>query len=144
MFHQEKAMPSFVLEDAPFTIHVVGDRTKKLYPGEFRVVRFLTHRQMLNRDRLIREFLGGTNPEISAERARATALADCAVSITKAPTFWTEAGNGLDLVDENVLLEVWRGVQKIQADASGETEMTAEEKDALKKDAKKASESLEE
>lgn len=131
-------MPSFVLEDAPFSIHVIGDRTKKLWTGEFRAVRYLSHRQMLQRDRLIREFLGGTNPDITSERYRATALADCAVSMTKSPQFWQEAAGGLDLVDENVLIEVWKGVQKIQNDAFQENELTPEQKEELEKDAKKA------
>ncbi len=137
-------MPSFVLDDAPFTIHVTGDRTRKLWHGEFRAVRYLTHRQMLQRDRLIREFLGGSNPDATSERYRATALADCAVSITKAPQFWQEAGGGLDLVDENTLLEVWKGIQKVQQDAIKEAELTVEEKEALGRDAKKSAETPEE
>ena len=131
-------MPSFQLEDAPFEIHVMGERTKKLWSGQFRCLRFLTHRQMLQRDRLIREFLAGDNAEQTAERYRATALADCAVSITKAPQFWTDSGNGLDLVDESSLVEVWKAIQKIQNDAAKENELTDEEKKALTQDAKKA------
>lgn len=118
-------------EDSPFDIHVVGDKTKETYKGSFRAVRFLSHRQMLARDRWKREYLG-PNAETSEEKSRATALADCHVSITKAPSWWSEYGNGLDLVDENLLVEVWKGIQKVQNDAVSEKELTPEQKEALK------------
>lgn len=131
-------MPSFTLEDVPFKIHVIGERTKKLWSGEFRAQRFLSHRQLLARDRLIREYLGDASPDTTAERGRATALADCMVALTKVPNFWSEYGNGMDLVDENVLIEVWNGLQKVQNDALQEASLTDEEKKALKEDAEKA------
>lgn len=126
-----------MLDDAPFSVHVVGERTKKTWAGDFRAVSFLSHRKMLQRDRLVREFLG-PNAETSEERARAVALADCQVSLTKAASWWSEYGNGLDLIDENVLLEVWRGIQAVQKAALGDVELTADEKKLLKDDSIKA------
>lgn len=120
-----------IQDDAQFDIHVIGSKTKETYKGTFRASRFLSHRQMLARDRLMREYLG-PNAESSAERARAQALADCQVSLTKTPKFWSEYGNGMDLVDDNVLVEVWKGIQKIQEDAVTEKTLTSEEINQLK------------
>lgn len=121
-------------EDSPFTIHVIGEKTKKLWDGTFRAVHFLSHRKMLQKDRLVREYLG-PSADLAEERGRAVALADCQVALTKAPEWWKEYDNGFELVDENVLVEVWRGIQAVQAAARGEKELTDTQKKALKETA---------
>ena len=139
-------MAKFDLDDAPFKIHVIGNRTKKLYTGDFRALRFLSHRLMMSKDRLRREFLSGPNMDTAdqTEQRRAQALAECTVSITKAPQFWKDADSGLDLIDENVLVEVFEAIKKIQEDAVKENEVTDDEKKALQEDAKKKVSSPEE
>lgn len=103
-----------------FSIHVVGDKTEQLYKADFTTTQILSHRQNLANDRLLREYLGGENPKYASEdaRQRASFLADINSAILNPiPQFWREKGMGLDLLDDNVLMEIWAGVQRVQAEA---------------------------
>ena len=97
-----------------FKIHITGNKTKSTWTGEFTARKYLTHRQMLEKDRLYREFLGPVSPDMSRQQGRADALATLAVSLVKFPPFWKDSNNGLDLVDDNVLGELWDKVFAIQ------------------------------
>lgn len=97
-----------------FKINIIGNKTKETWAGEFIVRKFLTHRQMLDRDRMYREFLGPISPDMSNQQGRAEALATIAVSLVKGPSFWKESNGGLDLIDDNVLAAVWDKLYLIQ------------------------------
>lgn len=101
-----------------FSVHIIGDTTEKAYPGDFTVKRRLSHRDQLTKDNRRRELLGGA-PGMATERALSTAmiLSELYVRITKAPVWWTEAGNGLDLEDDNVIGEIYDRAMKVEADA---------------------------
>ncbi len=110
-----------------FKIHIIGNKTKSTWTGEFHARKFLSHRQMLEKDRLFRELLGPVTPDQSRQQGRAEALSTLSVSLVKFPPFWKDSGGGMDLVDENVLTAVWDKVLEIQ---------NPEEKDETAKDVK--------
>lgn len=104
--------------DGPFTLHEVGETTDKTYTGEFRAKKRLSHRDHLRKDQVRRELLGG-QPGVPTERALSTAmiLSELAVRLTKTPDWWVDAGNGIDLEDDNVIGVVYNEALKIEADA---------------------------
>lgn len=104
----------------PFTISVVGESTGETYRADFLCTRILSHRQHLLRDRLYREYLGGENPAFADEdsKTRARILSEINASLIQpVPQFWRESGSGLDLLDNNVLIDVHAGVIRAQNDA---------------------------
>jgi hypothetical protein len=101
--------------DSSFTIKVADPTMPEPWYGEFRTLKRLTHRQILLRDKLRREYLGTNHQEApDSEQNRAYILAHLAVSVVKAPTWWAESNQGLDLVGDAVIMELWRQVTKIQ------------------------------
>lgn len=106
---------------APFSIHVVGDKTDKTFKADFVTTKILSHRQRLMKGELERQYIGPTNPQHADpdDRRRAEILATInSALLTPVPQFWRESGMGLDLLDDNVVLEVWAGVLKVQADVA--------------------------
>ena len=116
------------LNDEAFTVSIVGEETKEKWFGEFRALRRLSHRQQMERDRIRRGLLGDL-PQYASARTMEQAIifADLAVSVTKSPKWWAETGQGQDLVDDNVLREVWKGVQKVQGNVLEEEKKETEE-----------------
>lgn len=114
-------------ETRDFSMHVVGDKTGELYPGNFSVYRRLTHRQELVRDKITRELLGN-NPSGASERAisQAEILAELSVSIVEGPVWWKESNGGLDLADDNVIQEMYRHVMEIKLAAVKEVQDKAQ------------------
>lgn len=124
-------------ELASFSIHLVGDTTGKTWAGEFKARKFLSNRQQLERDRILRSLLG-TDPQFSLQIDRAAKLADVAVGIVESPEFWKESAGGLDLVDDNLLEAVHEHLSTVQKDAREAVKKKAEAaKEALKEDLKK-------
>jgi hypothetical protein len=126
-----------MIKDQSFTVSVVGDVSGETFRGEFRAVKFLTHRQQLLLDQKRRELLGA-NPDSANVRAKnqAEIFAQLFVRLTEAPRWWTESGSGLDLVDDNVMVEVFQATMKVEEETVAEMRKRAEAaKELLKKDA---------
>lgn len=117
----------------PFSVSVVGESTNETYKGDFVTTRILSQRQLLLSDRLFREYLGGENPMHAADWAkdRAQTLADINSALVQVPRFWRDASMGLDLLDSNILSEVWKEVQRVQREAQDAIKARSE-KDAAK------------
>lgn len=115
---------------ANFTISVLGDKTNTTWAGEFSCKPLLSHRDELVRDSRKRELLGAVNPQFADPRAlnQADVFAELFVRLTKAPSFWVESGNGLDLLDDNVVAAIYREVMRLEKEAF----------DAIKKQAETA------
>lgn len=125
-----------MIKDQAFTISVVGEVSGETFRGEFRALKFLTHRQQLLLDQKRRELLGG-NAEFSSQRARnqAEIFSQLFVRLSEAPKWWLESGNGMDLVDDNIMVEVFNAAMKVEEEAVASVKKKAEEaKEALKKD----------
>lgn len=105
----------------PVSISIVGVSTNETYKADFVFTQILSHRQQLLGDRLYREYLGGENPHQASldAKQRAQLLADVNSAIQEpVPQFWRESGMGLDLLDDNVLTEVWSKLQKVFEDVA--------------------------
>lgn len=125
-----------MIKDQAFTISVVGEVSGETFRGEFRALKFLTHRQQLLLDQKRRELLGA-NAEFSSARARnqAEIFSQLFVRLSEAPKWWIESGNGMDLVDDNIMVEVFNAAMKVEEEAINAVKKKAEEaKEALKKD----------
>lgn len=101
----------------PFTITVTGEETGETFVGRFSAKNRITFREELNRDKIRRELVGEFGNSAS-ERAALYAImfAELAVRITESPDWWKASGGGLDLIDENVVLEVYKQAMKIEED----------------------------
>ncbi len=105
-------------DSVAFTISVTGDRTGDLWHGEFKSYKRLSHRQELMRDRIMRDLLG-PNSEGASDRAKSQAelLAELQVSLVETPSWWKEAGQGMDLADDNIIQEIWKKVMEVKVAA---------------------------
>lgn len=94
---------------AKFNISLDGDSTGEKWIGEFTVKTRLSHRDQMRRDQFRRELLGDARPDMASPRAlnQASIFSDLQVRIVDAPKWWLEAANGLDLLDDNVVGEVY-------------------------------------
>jgi hypothetical protein len=116
-----------ILEEK-FSINVLGKETNERYIGEFTVRVKLSQGLKMARSRMIRQNLGEfANFATDDDRLRAIALADCAVSITKSPEWWRHSNDGVEMVDDNVIDEIWAGVAKAQGRYKEETDKSAKE-----------------
>jgi len=117
--------------DAPFTLHVVGDSTEKTYTGEFRAKKRLSHRDHLRKDQVRRELLGGQTGT-ATERASTTAmiLSELAVRLTKVEDWWVTSQGGLDLEDDNVIGVLYDKAIAIENDAAEAKKKAAEKAQA--------------
>lgn len=104
--------------DAPFSLHVVGETTDETWKGEFRAKKRLSHRDQLTKDQVRRELLGGA-PGQPTERALSTSmiLSELRVRLTVFPKWWSETGFGIDLDDDNVIFEMYTKALAIEQEA---------------------------
>ena len=98
---------------ATFSISSTGETTNQAYNGSFTVKTLLSVRDRLAIDEERRMILGsdGQNADNMA-KIFANMISQLRIRIVKAPEFWTEAGNGIDLLDYNVLVEIFQLVVK--------------------------------
>lgn len=112
------------MSEQQFSISVVGEETGLPFGGPFKVRTRLSFRQQLFRDERRRQLLGevpaGTIPSDRARQA-SEMFAELDVRIVDAPKWWRDADNGLDLQDDNVLIEVHAKTMKAVADADAAT-----------------------
>jgi len=101
---------SFGADSTSFEINVIGDKTGTQWVGKFTVKSLLSHRDDFIRDAKRREFLGSINPQLADAYTlnAADVFGELSVRITLAPAFWTESNGGLDLIDNNVVREVYK------------------------------------
>lgn len=88
-------------------VDVTGNETGQRFEGKFVVKTKISNREALKEDEVRRNILG-QNPQHAGEYAWgiASMIAWLAVRLTDSPTWWKEAGGGVDLLDDNVLTTV--------------------------------------
>jgi hypothetical protein len=119
-----------------FNIHIEGDTSGKLWSGDFRAKKRLSHRSHLAKDGFRRELLGGQSGA-PTERADTTAkiLSELWVRLTKTPSWWQELGNGLDAEDDNLIAEIYDKAYQIELKEIEAKKKKAEQvKEDLRKD----------
>jgi hypothetical protein len=111
-----------------FQISMVGSESQETLKGEFKVKTIITPRDILRADSTNRELLG-MNPENASQAARATAfmLSQLSIRILESPSWWREAGNGVDLEDMNVINEVFSKTMDAESQRKEATNKAAEE-----------------
>lgn len=116
-----------------FTINVVGETTGESFRGNFKAKPRLSHRDTLTQDQMRRDLLG-PKPADAGQAAIASSLvfSKIWIHLSEAPTFWKEAGNGMDFLDEAPVVAVYDNILRIEKEAS----------DAIKKEGAAASEAL--
>lgn len=129
---------AFLSNTVTISPHIIGERTDRTFSGDFVVRKFLSHRQQLAKDQLLREYLKGENVQISSQVGRADQLSTCQASIESSPDWWKESNAGLDLFDDNVLIELFEAITKVQREAEASIKSRAKAavsavKEALKK-----------
>ncbi|WNM70150.1 hypothetical protein [Myxococcus phage Mx1] len=123
-----------------FSIHVVGEATGKTYTGDFVVQVVLGSRHHFLTDQLYRKYLGGDPTHADSDvKFRAKVLSEINGAIVQAPLFWREEGDGVDLLDDNVLSEVYSGLlKKVEEFENERQEKTKAAADKLKATVEKA------
>lgn len=98
-----------------FELHVVGDETGDTFHDKFRAKEKLSWADQLAIDRMRRELLGplGGEADLNVQQ-RAQVIAELTFRLTEFPEWWKNAHNGLDLVDDNVVLKVYEEAQRIR------------------------------
>lgn len=127
-----------ILDDQKaFTISVEGSTTKEKWTGKFKAKNSLSLRDQLTRDKVRRDLLGtlGGDPDDNASTI-AFMVSELTVRIIESPTWWKEMGNGLDLKDENVMVEVFKQVMQLEKDLRDEMAKQTEEAEKDLKDVK--------
>lgn len=101
--------------EAPFSISITGEVTGEKWVGDFVAKKRLSHRDALKKDRTKRELLGG-QPGDPSERALSIAiiLSELDVRLVSSPRWWKEKSNGLDLEDEEVLVEIYNKALEVE------------------------------
>lgn len=116
-----------------FSINVPGEVTGDNWKGVFKAKPRLSHRDTLLQDQFRRDLLG---PKADAAGQAATAnsliFSKIWVHLTEAPSWWKDAGNGVDLLDEAPVVAIYDNIIRIEKEAI----------DKVKKDAEKAAEDL--
>jgi hypothetical protein len=105
--------------ETKFSIDVVGEVSEKPWKGVFKAKIRLSHRDQLKQDELRRDLLG-SKPESASARAhnQAEIFATVLIHLTESPQWWTMAGNGLDLEDDNVIAEVYGKILEAKVEAA--------------------------
>lgn len=101
-----------------FTIDVTGPSGAK-YPGVFKAKARLTHRDSLVQDQFKRELLGPNSdrPIDNDAKAVADVFSKIWVHLVDAPLWWKEAGNGIDLIDNEPVTAVYKEILRIEKEA---------------------------
>ena len=122
-----------------FKIKVVGEVTGEEYVGTFKAKPRLSHRDTLLQDQMRRDLLGPKGAEAGqAANASALIFSKCWIHLTEAASFWKDAGNGVDLLDEAPVVAVYDQILKIEAEANEKVKKAAEKAaEDLKAEAKK-------
>ena len=115
-----------------FSVDVEGSMTKNTYKGVFKVRPLLSHRDKLRRDEIKRQLVGGTPDGTGVAALRiAEIFSKIWAHLVEAPSWWKDAGNGLDLIDEEPVVAVIDKIVDIEQEAMG---AIAKEGEVAKKD----------
>lgn len=101
-----------------FSVSVKGEITGEDFKGVFKALPRLSHRDNLRRDQLRRDLLGAKPEDASADATNVSAVfSKIWVHVVEAPSWWKDAKNGLDLLDETPVAAVYDNVARIEREA---------------------------
>lgn len=125
--------------EGSFSISVVGETTKERMIGKFKVKTALSHRDYIIKDQERRRLLGSMGGEPD-DRCRNISVicSELKVRIVESPAWWKETDGGLDLLDDNVLANVFNEAMRLEKEAFEEKQKQAEAAKVELKDELKA------
>lgn len=98
-----------------FSVHVTGETTGETFSGKFKAKERLSHRDKLVRDERRRVVLGAKSEEAPVWAQKyAEVFSQLEVRLVETPSWWRENGNGFDLEDDNVIVEVYNRSLKVE------------------------------
>ena len=111
-----------------FNINVAGERTQESFFGDFEVKTMPSFQDQLTEDRIRRELVSGPGQIGSSANGAtiASVFATLHSRVVKAPTWWTESNQGLDLLDTNVVKAVYDATIKAEEEQVQELKDKAE------------------
>lgn len=111
-----------------FVVKIVGESTGVEVSGKFTAKKRLSFNDQLRRDQYRRQMLGAGDGEPSARAASmAQIFSETLVRLITAPSWWTDADEGRELSDENVVVEVYQKVLDIEKRAVEEVQAKAKQ-----------------
>ena len=117
-----------------FTIDAIGEDTFVQYKGEFTVKCILNmsgkHALELEKTRLMADY---ANPS-SGLRGIAVSLATVRAKIVKAPDWWKELNAASDLLDENIIIDIFEQCIKAETEWRDKVKEMADKSSAPKED----------
>jgi hypothetical protein len=102
-----------------FHFKATGEKTKQKYEGTFTVKCLLTAVEAVEVGLRTDAFNRGSKTIHSSVAILNRAFAELDIRILKAPSFWKDANDGRDLLDPNIVLEVFDqalGAEKVYTD----------------------------
>lgn len=129
--------------------HEVGEITKSLYHGAFKVKLALTQRETFQADQN-RRFILGANPEtaLNIYVESSFILGQLSVRVLEAPEWWNPNGSmvgGMDLIDPNISTALFKMVEEAAEQWQKEVaEMSSQADKVIKKTAAKKTEVISE
>lgn len=98
-----------------FEVHIIGNETGDLFPGTFRAKQKLSWNDYIQIDKYRRELIGpnAAEADISVQN-RCMYVAELSVRLTESPDWWKQKRGGLDIVDDNVVIEVYEKALQIR------------------------------
>lgn len=114
--------------ETSFAINSVGEETGDTFAGKFTVKTRLTHGERLAQDAIRRQLLGVV-PTAAGERAANTAeiLSNLQIRIVDAPSWWLNSSGGVEIYDDNIIIELYTAAMKAEADAREAVKKAAED-----------------
>jgi len=99
------------------SLSIVGDKTGRVYTGEFTVKTVLSQRDEFKADLVRRQVLGpspdGTPPAAKLQWD-AYVIGQVQARSLESPQFWEDSDGGLDIADSNVITEVYDAMLKAE------------------------------
>jgi hypothetical protein len=121
-----------------FVVDVEGSITKQRFQGLFKVRPLLSHRDKLRRDELKRSLIGAQPDATSVNAMRISEIFSKIWAHTvEAPSWWKDAGNGLDLIDEEPVVAVIDKIVELEQELLGTLTKAGEEAKATLADVAK-------
>jgi hypothetical protein len=98
------------------------------YVGTFKIRKRLSHAQNLRKDALRRELLGDSPAAATQDVLMSSLiLATCQAHIIESPNWWSKSNGGLDLLDQEPLVEVFNKINEAQQKEAEGLQTKAEE-----------------
>ena len=111
-----------------FTIDVKGSVTGEHYKGLFKIKPLLSHKDKLRRDEIRRSLLGERAVDASENaQTMASIFSKIYIHLIDAPSWWTNADNGSDLLDEEPVQQVLTEVLRIENEQIDSVKKAGEE-----------------